>query len=136
VVSVNGIGLSLDDIEHAILRPVFKDDRVHYAVNCASIGCPNLGTEAFTGASLEAQLEAAARAYVNHPRGVAVEGRRVRASSIYDWFEEDFGGSAAGVLAHLRRFAAPELAGRLASVSAIDAYAYDWSLNGTTEKGT
>ena len=67
---MKGVALSLDDIEHGILRPLFKDRRVHYAVNCASIGCPNLRAEAFTGAKLEAQLDAAARAYINSKRGV------------------------------------------------------------------
>lgn len=76
VVSVAGVSLSLDDIEHDILRKVFKDPRVHYAVNCASIGCPNLQAEAFTAGRLDAQLDAAARAYVNHPRGVAVRDAR------------------------------------------------------------
>ena len=56
---VKGVDLSLDDIEHGFLRPVFKDPRVHYSVNCASVGCPNLGTEAFTGAKLNGQLDAA-----------------------------------------------------------------------------
>lgn len=129
VVTIAGRALSLDDIEHAILRPVFKDPRVHYAVNCASYGCPNLGTEAFTGARLDAQLDAAARAFVNHPRAISVHGGDVTASSIYDWFEADFGGSAAGVLAHVRAYAVPELAARLAGLSSIATYQYDWKLN-------
>ena len=61
-VTVEGRRLSLDDIEHRIMRPTFRDPRVHYAVNCASIGCPNLQREAFRGARLETQLDAAARA--------------------------------------------------------------------------
>lgn len=127
---VAGEALSLDDIEHGILRPFFKDPRVHYAVNCASIGCPNLMPEAFTGEKLEAQLDAAAGAYVNHPRGVKVTGRAVRASSIYDWFQADFGGDESGVLAHLRKHAAPELAATLKGIESIDGYDYDWRLNG------
>ena len=75
VINVNGTELSLDDIEHGILRCQFGDPRVHYAVNCASIGCPNLAAEAYTGAKLEAQLDAAARSYVNSPRGSALTGR-------------------------------------------------------------
>lgn len=129
VVRVKGMELSLDDIEHAILRPVFKDARVHYAVNCASIGCPNLATEAFTGANLVALLDAGARAYVNHPRGVTVSGGRVKTSSIYSWFKEDFGGNDRGVLAHLRKYAEPGLKAKLDRVDAIDGHAYDWRLN-------
>ncbi len=129
VLEVNGAELSLDDIEHGILRPLFKDPRVHYAVNCASFGCPNLGTEAFTGAKLEAQLDAGARAYVNHPRGIAIKDGVATASSIYDWFQADFGGNKAGVLAHLKRYAGEALKPKLESIAAIDDYSYDWSLN-------
>ena len=129
VVKVKGQDLSLDDIEHGILRPVFKDPRVHYAVNCASFGCPNLGTEALTGARLEAQLDDAAKAYVNHPRGIRVSDGKVKASSIYSWFQSDFGGSDKGVLAHVKSFAAPELKAKLDAASGIADYDYDWLLN-------
>ena len=129
VVRVAGVDLSLDDIEHAILRPVFKDPRVHYAVNCASVGCPNLAAEALTASKLEAQLDAGARAFVNHPRGIAVSGRNVTASSIYTWFKADFGGTNAAVLDHVRKYAAPELAKSLAGISDIASFDYDWRLN-------
>ncbi len=129
-VTLKGVELSLDDIEHGILRRVFKDPRVHYAVNCASIGCPNLGAEAFTGARLNTQLDAGAKAYINHPRGVNAAGG-VTASSIYNWFKEDFGGNDEGVLRHLRRYAAPDLAAKLAGATSIGDYAYDWRLNDT-----
>ena len=129
VVKIGGVALSLDDIEHAIMRPTFKDPRVHYALNCASIGCPNLGVEAFTGAKLNQQLEAAARAYVNSRRGVAVEGGRIVVSSIYVWYKDDFGGGDVGVLDHLRQYAAPALAHKLARVSSLPEHAYDWGLN-------
>lgn len=66
---VEGEDVTLDDIEHRILRPIWKDDRVHYAVNCASLGCPNLQPEAFTSDNVEVLLEKGAREYINHPRG-------------------------------------------------------------------
>lgn len=121
--------LSLDDIEHRILRPIWNDPRTHYAVNCASTGCPNLQTRAYTAANMEQLLEAGARAYVNHPRGAEVSAGRLTASSIYVWFASDFGGSDAGVLAHLRRHADAPLATALAGVSRIAQDRYDWSLN-------
>ncbi len=133
VLKLNGVELSLDDLEHGILRPVFKDPRAHYALNCASMGCPNLGREAFTGAKLERQLEEAARAYVNHPRGVTLRDGKLVVSSIYVWFKEDFGGDDAGVLHHLRRYAAPGLAEELKAITAIDGDAYDWRLNDVTQ---
>lgn len=128
VLKVSGRDLSLDDIEHGILRPIFKDPRIHYAVNCASIGCPNLMREAFTGAALDKQLDAGARAYVNHKRGVSVEGGEITASSIYDWFAADFSGEK-GVVAHARKYAEPALTQKLEGIGAISGYDYDWSLN-------
>lgn len=129
LLKVEAEALSLDDIEHRILRPLWQDARTHYAVNCASLGCPNLPPRAFTAANTETLLEAGARAYVNHPRGARVEGGRLRVSSIYDWFKADFGGTDAGVIAHLRRYANPPLAQALANVGRVQGYDYDWSLN-------
>lgn len=127
---VEGRRLSLDDIEHGILRPVFGEPRVHYVLNCAAAGCPDLGNTAYGGSDLEARLEAAARAYVNDPRGVHFDKRdRLVVSKIYAWFREDFGGSEAAVLEHLRHYAEPELRARLEDRRSIDRYRYDWSLN-------
>lgn len=129
VVKINGVELTLNDIEHKILRKFLKDPRVHYAVNCASIGCPNLQTAAFTHDKLEDQLNAGAAAYINNPRGVTIESGKITASKIYSWFDDDFGGSESGVLSHLKKFAKPDLKAKLAKINAIDGYAYDWSLN-------
>ncbi len=129
LVTVEGRRLSLDDIEHETMRPTFRDPRVHYAVNCASIGCPNLWPRAWRAETLDRALDDAAAAFVNHPRGVTVlADGRLRVSSIYVWFREDFGGGEAGVVAHLRRHAAPALLARLPG-AAIAGDAYDWALN-------
>lgn len=129
VTKLGGVTLSLDDIEHGIMRPIFKDPRVHYAVNCASVGCPNLGTEALTGAKLNAQLEQAAKDYVNSPRGVRFGNGKPVISSIYVWYIDDFGGTDQGILDHLRKYAAPDLGQRLAGVNSLGGDDYDWSLN-------
>jgi hypothetical protein len=129
LITVEGESLTLNDIEHRILRPIWNDPRIHYAVNCASVGCPNLQDRAFTGATVAGVLDQAARTYVNHPRGARLEGHRLVASKLYDWFQEDFGGGEAGVIAHLRRYAEPAFAAALARVSEIDRYEYDWGLN-------
>ena len=130
LVRVEGTELSLDDIEHRILRPIWRDPRIHYAVNCASIGCPNLIKTAFTADNAEALMESAAKAYINHPRGVKVVNDRLRVSSIYVWFKEDFDNSDSGIIAHLQQHAQPELLEKLKSVTGIDGHIYDWSLNG------
>ena len=134
LVTVMGEDLTLDDIEHRILRPIWQDPRIHYAVNCASIGCPNLQPAPFTADRLEAMLEKGAQDYVNHPRGVAwlprtFAGDQLTASRIYDWFQADFGGNDAGVIAHLRQHATDPTRQLLAGVETIDAYRYDWALN-------
>lgn len=131
VVEVAGVPLSLDNIEHDIMRPVFKDPRVHYAVNCASYGCPNLNALAFTGEDLETQLNEGAKAFINHPRGIAVSGGNVTASSIYQWFKVDFGGTNQGILNHVRTYAEPGLKAKLEGVNDISSFAYDWALNNT-----
>ncbi len=129
-VTVEGRALSLNDIEHGIVRPIFADARIHYALNCAAVGCPNLAREPYTAERLDAQLDAAARAYVNDPRGVRVSlGGAVTVSSIYNWFRADFGGSEAAVLTHLRGYAEPDLRRRLEAADGIADYAYDWALN-------
>jgi hypothetical protein len=133
VVTVEGKRLSLDEIEHTIMRPTFRDPRVHYAVNCASIGCPDLMPRAFRAATLEADLDAAARAYINHPRGVSVTERGLRLSSIYDWYGKDFG-TEAQLRAHLVRYAAPDLAARIRATPRIAGYGYDWNLNVRTRR--
>jgi hypothetical protein len=129
-VTVEGRSYSLDDIENDVLRPVFKDPRVHYAINCASYGCPNLRTRAWSAAMLDADLDLAAREYINHPRGVtALPNNRLKVSSIYKWFAADFGGDDATVLAHLRKYAGAKLAAVLVSNPKIAEDTYDWSLN-------
>lgn len=129
LLTIEGERVSLDDIEHRILRPIWRDPRLHYAVNCASIGCPNLAGAAYTGANAGALMAEGAARYVNHPRGAAVAGGRLRVSSIYDWFEEDFGGTEAGVIAHLKQHAAPPLKAALEGVSSIAGHDYDWAVN-------
>lgn len=129
LVTVEGQALSLDAIEHDILRPVFKDPRVHYAVNCASLGCPNLAARAYTGANLETMLEAAARDFINHRRGVNAEGKRIVLSRIYDWYAKDFTGEDGGLKGHLSRYAKPALKARLAAMDGGFAYDYDWTIN-------
>lgn len=133
LVTVAGRELSLNDIEHGILRPDFGDSRVHYAVNCASVGCPDLASRPYTGDELDAMLDRAARAYVNSPRGARVENGRLTASSIFKWYMKDFGGTEEGVLAELRKYAGPDLAAALENVSGVASYDYDWSLNDAAE---
>ncbi len=129
LITVEGAALTLNDIEHRILRPIWRDPRLHYALNCAAVGCPNLQAEAFTAANTEALLDAAAHDYVGAPRGFSLADGGLTVSSIYVWFNEDFGGNDAGVIAHLKLYAEPPRAARLAAVKEVADHAYDWQLN-------
>jgi len=129
IAKVNGKTLTLNTIESGIVRPVWNDPRLHYAFNCAAVTCPNLSKKAYTGASLNAQLNAAAKTYVNSPRGIAFEDGKIIASKIYFWYEDDFGGSETGILKHINQYANADLKAKLQGVTSIDKYIYDWSLN-------
>lgn len=128
-VTVEGERLSLDNIEHDIMRDRYNARLVHYAVNCASIGCPNLKPTAWRVDTLQADLEEGARAYINHPRGVTVTDRGLVVSSIYRWYQEDFEDSREGVISHLLNYSDPELASAIRSNPRIVDYEYDWALN-------
>ena len=121
--------VSLNDIEHRILRPIFKDNRLHYALHCASLGCPNLQPVGFTSANTEALLEKGARDYINSPRGASMVKGKLQVSSIYKWFQEDFGGTEKGVTAHLKKYALEPLSITLQTYQKGLRFDDDWSLN-------
>jgi hypothetical protein len=133
-VEVAGRGfVSLDEMEHGILRQDWDEPRIHYMVNCASIGCPNLRATAWEATpTLDAELDAAARAFINHPRGVTIRRNGgLKVSRIYKWFIEDFGDSEEGVIEHLLEFAEPELVEGINIERDIERHQYDWDLNDT-----
>ena len=131
VVEVRGRALSLNAVEHGIIRPVWPDEpRIHYAVNCAAVGCPDLAPEPYEGARLEAQLAAAERAYVNDPRGVRRSDDGLVLSKIWLWYRADFAATETALLDRLRTVATGRAAAALDGAGDVDAYAYDWALNG------
>lgn len=106
---------NLQSLEDDIIRAKFQDPRIHAAVNCASISCPRLPQEAFTGDQLQQQLDAAMREFINSPLHVRIDHdtKTATISKIFKWFEEDFiayekqGGSAKPVIqSYLNRFLA------------------------------
>ena len=129
LIDIEGEPVSLNDIEHRILRPIWRDPRLHYALNCASLGCRNLATRAYVAERLEEMLIQAAKAYINHPRGVRIDNGEITLSKIYDWYAEDFGDKQ-GLFGHLRQYASSDLETRLMRAKGIDGYEYDWRLNG------
>lgn len=128
--SVEGEKVSLGDIEHRILRPIWNDSRIHYALNGASLGSPNLQPAAYTNENTEALLERGAKEFVNHPRGVSIQKGKLQVSSLYIWFQEDFGRDAEDLMEHWQQYANPVLADALGKYSGGLAHDYDWRLNG------
>ena len=136
--TVGGHALSLDTIEHGILRPIFKDSRIHAAVNCASRSCPALVPWAYRGDRIEDQLGDGIEAMVNAPAHVRVEGGRLRVSRIFDWYKDDFvEGSfkeaAPTIAEYVLRHARPGLRRQIEALGPrprAEFLDYDWSLNG------
>ncbi|WP_413111266.1 DUF547 domain-containing protein [Thaumasiovibrio sp. DFM-14] len=121
VIEIAGEPLSLNDIEHRILRPIWQDARIHYAVNCASLGCPDLLAESFTANNSEQLLERAATRFINSDKGVYIDGERALLSSIFDWYAKDF---TPDVKTHINRYRQ----GKGLDGHKIG-YDYDWALN-------
>ena len=131
--TIGGRAVTLDEIEHRILRPM-GEPRIHAAIVCASVSCPPLRREPFRAAGLDAQLDEVTRRWLADPRKGAhidPETRSVALSRIFDWFEEDFAG-VGGVLAFVARHVGAddrrwlEENGDRASLRYLD---YDWRLN-------
>jgi hypothetical protein len=134
---VGGFDLTLDEIEHRILRPFFKDPRLHFALNCASRSCAPLPGWAYDGDRLEAQLEERARAFLADATQVRTDGSTLLLSRYFDWYGSDFTaagwkGTAPSIAAYVARRSAPEVTRFIEqqkgkpSIGFLD---YDWSLN-------
>ena len=125
---LHGHEVTLNDIEHRILRPIWQDYRIHFAVNCASIGCPNLQDEAFTASNTEELLESSANQFLQHPRALALDGDTLKLSSILKWYQVDFGDNETQMLETIAEHLSPAQQTAIAGKHATQ-YHYDWSLN-------
>jgi hypothetical protein len=118
-----GRKMSLDAIEHGILRKSYREPRVHYALNCASVSCPMLREEAYVAARLERQLEEQAVRFLSDRSRNRWHGGRLEVSKIFDWYKEDFEPR----LAYFARYA--KLLGYPGGDVPLTFLDYDWSLN-------
>ena len=115
--------LTLDDIEHRIIRSI-PEPRIHFAVNCASVSCPDLRTEPYTASKLDEQLDEQARLFLSQEgKGLSIEGNTVRVSKIFGWYDEDF--EPAGVKAFVEQYV-PAIADKRVRTN----LPYNWRLNG------
>lgn len=123
--TIGGKRYALDEIEHTILRKM-GDPRIHMAINCASLSCPDLRTEAYIAEKLDAQLNEQVSIFLrNEGKGLHKTETGITISKIFDWFEEDF--KAGGGVAQFIRSHDPSVA----KDTHIDGYFdYNWKLNG------
>ena len=128
--------LSLNEIESGIVRKRFNEPRIHFAFNCASLGCPPLPREPFLPETLDEQLEAATRGFLSRAWycRVSEDGRTVRVSSILDWYGEDFlkwlksEGRKEEIGEYLALYAPEQVGEALEGGAAIEYIEYDWRL--------
>ena len=130
VYRVNGTPYTLDAIEHKILRKEFREPRIHFAIVCASLGCPKLGKSAFTGANVQKMLDTATQTFMRDPEKVRFDSRTntLWLSSIFNWFADDFREDAGSVEKFVGRYL-PEITKIGSQKLNIDYLDYDWNLN-------
>lgn len=128
-VRIGGRVLSLDEVEHGIIRRQFREPRIHFAVNCASRSCPPLLPEAYEGERIDGQLEKSTRNFLADQAQNYLDGSTLYLSAIFKWYGADFGNDPASfVRMHSTGTLKEQLAaiGRDVTVKYLD---YDWSLN-------
>ncbi len=112
---------SLNNIENDILRPQFKDPRIHFAVNCAAKSCPPLWNHAYTAENLEVALIARTRDFVNDKKYNTLTSSRAQVSKIFEWYSADFG--------DLKKFLNQYSETQLKSTATVVFNEYNWDLN-------
>ncbi|MBT3881469.1 MAG: DUF547 domain-containing protein [Candidatus Scalindua sp.] len=123
---VEGVLYSLDNIEHNVIRPL-ADPRIHFAINCASVGCPSLKVEIFDGNRIDMQLNKVVVNALKNPLHLRMVNNRLNATQLFNWFSKDFeSGGYGGVAGFVKRFAPKRLVGIQQIEKKIK---YDWNLN-------
>lgn len=120
-VKIGSKAYSLDAIENDILRPQFKDARIHFAVNCAAQSCPPLLNRAWTAANLESNFEKQAKAFINNSKFNKISAKSVQVSKIFDWYGSDFG----NLVTYLNKYATT----KINAGAKVEFLEYDWALN-------
>lgn len=129
VVSVEGKTFTLNQIENDIIRKKFNDARIHFAVNCAAIGCPPIANHAYTNEKLDAQLDAATRRVLNDDNWVEIKSDRLLITKIFDWYEADFEKMAGSVRKFIAKYREKNRAAILDDHRRIEYKEYNWDLN-------
>ena len=133
IIMIDDTHLSLDEILNEILRPIWNDPRIHYALSNGTIGGANLSHQAFEGHSIDAQLNQAAFEYINSLRAMQIIENKLVLSKVYDWYQEDFGDKKEDLIHHLAQYTSQEVKDKLKKIENISSYMYNWHLNTTIE---
>jgi len=112
---------SLNNVENDILRPQFKDARIHFAVNCAAKSCPPILNRAWTAENLNKNLDQQAKAFINNPKFNKISPTEVQLSKIFEWYAGDFG--------NIVDFLNPYTSLKINAKATVKYVEYDWSLN-------
>ncbi len=112
---------SLNNIENDILRPKYKDARIHFAVNCAAVSCPTLLNKAWTADNLESNFEKQAKTFINNSKFNDISQNKVSISKIFDWYAKDFG----DITDYLNQYSSTEIN----DDAKVTYKEYDWALN-------
>jgi hypothetical protein len=126
--SIAGQKLSLDNIMHGILRPLFKDERIHFALNLTTLGSADINPLAYTGDNVEELIDQAARDFLQQPRAVDFSDDELILSRLFYWYESDFGSNLTELKNYLKQYQSPDIVEKIEASKGVD-YQYDWSLN-------
>ena len=129
VVTVAGRKLTLDAIENDVIRKEFGDARIHFAVNCASIGCPPLAIFAYSGKLLDAQLNENTQRALNDPNWVEITEDKILVTKIFDWYKGDFETDAGSVRKFIAKFRPADQQKIFDDSRKIETMDYNWNLN-------
>jgi len=127
--SVAGQKISLNDIEHRILRPLWQDHKVHFGLACGGLGCPNLQPMAFTSANSRELLKKSSYEFVKHPRGVRLENGELHVSKLFEWYKADFAKDDKKLLKVFARYSDDRDALYLLGFNGKIDYTHDWRIN-------
>lgn len=120
-IQLGGKTYTLNDIEHKILRPQFKDARIHFAVNCAATSCPPVLNRAWTASNLNSNLDKQAKLFINNAAFNSIDEKKVELSKIFEWYAEDFG----DLISYLNKYATT----KIKDGATVSYKEYDWGLN-------
>lgn len=134
---VGGQKLSLDQIEHGLIRPLYRDPRIHFAVNCAAVDCPHLAESAYTGADVDEQLGARTQATLSDDKFVRIEEGELRYTKVMHWYQDDFvdpsfQNHAESVPGYIARYTRDEVRQSIEEHDGdppASPLSYDWALN-------